>query len=217
MKAFVPVCLYSNGFFLVKENVRKFLRYYSNYDEILFVVVDRLYANNLLIKGKVDSEDVAKRAYKKRGDDIYFLVQRCVREHVSIKKPSTIYTIKHWDEIAETKEYLSLKERIVCEFEKNNALKEYCSIFINQNLSKMTNHITLDKIQLEHDYLFSEITMSIFLTEFCGYSDEIWEKPQSESMVDPIDILYHDEQDSLRNILSVNKSKRNQLYITQSF
>lgn len=102
MKAFVPVCLYSNGFFLVKENVRKFLRYYSNYDEILFVVVDRLYANNLLIKDKVDSEDAASRAYKKRGNDIYGLMQRCVREHVSINKPSTKYIIKHWNEIAES-------------------------------------------------------------------------------------------------------------------
>lgn len=80
----------------------------------------------------------------------------------------------------------------------------------------MTERITLDKKQLEYDYLFSEITMSIFLTELCGYTDEIWEKPQNESMVDPIDILYRDEQDSLRNILSIDKSKRNQLYITQS-
>ena len=216
MKAFVPVCLYSNGFFLVKENVRKFLRYYSNYDEILFVVVDRLYANNLLIKGKVDSEDAASRAYKKRGNDIYCLMQRCVREHISINKPSTNYIIKHWDEIAESNEFLNLKERIVREFDNNNALKEYCNAFINQNLSKMTDHVTLDKIRLEHDYLFSEITMSIFLTELCGYTDEIWEKPQGESMVDPIDILYRDEHVSLKNILSIDKSRRNQLYITQS-
>ena len=75
MKAFIPICLYSNGFFLVKENVRKLLREYCTYEEILFVIVDKLYGNNLLIKDKVSTKEEAQKAYEKRGTDIFHLIQ----------------------------------------------------------------------------------------------------------------------------------------------
>jgi len=213
MKAFVPICLYSNGFFLIKEHVNKFLRYYTNYEEILFVIVDRLYGHNLLIRNRVSTNESARKAFEKRGQDIFFLISNCVQKYVLVNKPATKYEIKRWDEIAETCEYLSLKKKIISEFDKNTNLKNHSERFIKENLTRMVNEIDLGKIVLEHDYLFSEITMSVYLTEFCGFTDEIWERPQRDSLQDPIDVLYREETEILKRIIGKKDYQRNLLYI----
>ena len=214
MKAFIPICLYSNGFFLVKENVRKLLREYCTYEEILFVIVDKLYGNNLLIKDKVSTKEEAQKAYEKRGTDIFHLIQSCVREYVNSNNPTTNYVIKRWNEIAEANEYASLRIKVISEFNTNVRLKDYSRKFIDDSLARITERITEEKVVLEEDYLYSEIAMSIYLTEFCGYTEEIWEKPQKRSLPDPIAILYREEKDSLRNILNGKESKRHQLYVS---
>lgn len=78
----------------------------------------------------------------------------------------------------------------------------------------MQKNITDEKIQLEHDYLFAEIAMSIYLTEYMGYGYEIWEKPQSEDLPDPLDILYKKEKESLAAILCDKPSIRKQQYLS---
>lgn len=213
-KAFVPVCLYSNGFFLIKENIRFFLHIFSDYDELLFVVVDRLYGNNLLIKEKVISKEEAIKAYRKRGADIYSLLNNSIQERGSVESSKVNITIKLWDDIAENEiEYKKLKSKTITEFESNPVLNYYSNAFIFHNLKLMTPNITKYKKQLEHDYLFSEIAMSIYLTEFCGYTDEVWERAPKSSLPDPIDILYKNEKDSLDLILGHSYSNRKQLYL----
>ena len=213
-KAFVPICLYCNGFFLIKEQVLKFLRYYSYYDEILFVIVDKLYGINLLIKEKVCSIEAAHKAYEKRGQDIFFLIQNCIRNFISIDKPSTNFIIKKWNELAETSDYVDLKNTIISEFKNNVVLNKHCEKFIEENLARVTNRIDVEKKCLEHEYLFSEVAMSIYLTEFCGYTDEIWEKKQADSMEDPINLLYRNENESLNRIIGKKVGKRCQLYLS---
>ena len=73
---------------------------------------------------------------------------------------------------------------------------------------------TDEKIKFEHDYLFAEITMSIYLTEYMGFGYEIWEKPQSEDLPDPLDILYRKEKESLATILCGKPSIRKQQYLS---
>ena len=213
MKAFVPVCLYSKGFFLVKKNVLKFLRDNTNYEEILFVIVDKLYGNNLLIKEKVRTKEEAKIAYEKRGTDLLNLVQKGIREFTSSYPTSTKYVIKRWNEIADTEEYINLKQKVISVFEQNASLNSYCKEFIDDNLKKLTRRITPEKEELEHDYLFSEIAMSIYLPEFCGYNYEIWEKKPDKALPDPILILYQNEKESLNIILDGKDNKRQQMYI----
>ncbi len=214
-KAFVPVCLYSNGFFLIKENIRFFLHIFSDYDEILFVIVDRLYGNNLLIKEKVTNEEDAFMAFTKRGADIYSLLNNSIQEQGKIELSKTKITIKKWDEIAEKEsDYKILKSRIIDVFDSNPVLDHYSTAFILNNLKILTNNnITEYKKQLEHDYLFSEIAMSIYLTEYCGYTDEIWERAPKTNLPDPIDILYNSEKVSLYLILGHRNSTRKQLYL----
>lgn len=216
MKAFVPICLYSNGFFLAKEHVQSFLQYYINYDEILFVIVDKLYGHNLLIKNKVLTIETARMAYEKRGQDIFYLIRNCVRKHVTMKKPATNYVIKYWNEIADSNEYLYLKDKIIYEFDNNSNLKSHSEKFIEENLIRMINRIDDDKKDLERDYLFSEIAMSIYLTEFCGFTDEIWEKKQLDSLQDPIEVLYQEEPEILKKIIGKNNYHRNQLFLSLS-
>lgn len=214
MKAFVPVCLYSNGFFLIKEQVYKFLHYYSSYEEILFVIVDKLYGINLLIKDKLNNSDDVQKAYEKRGRDIYYLVENCIRNHTIKKKSKTNYIIKYWNELAYTQEYISLKNSIISEFNSNINLKRISNRFIENNLVRMTDSVNAEKKRLEHDYLFSEIAMSIYLTEFCGYYDEIWEKKTNNPQEDPIGFLYRNEPESLIKIIGKKIGKRHQLYLS---
>ena len=90
-------------------------------------------------------------------------------------------------------------------------------MFIVHNLTKMTNRITPSKIELERDYLFGEIAMSIYLTEILGYNNEFWEKPQSEYLPDPLDILYNEERESLSCIIDNKESIRVQQYLSPIF
>lgn len=213
-RAFVPICLYSNGFFLIKENLRFFLHVFSDFSEILFVVVDKLWGNNLLIKNKVDSEEAAEVAYQQRGEHIFCHVKNTIQDYLSCHNTQTNNLVCRWNELAKSPEYIELRQRIEQEFESNLHLKHYSDMFIIHNLRKMTPYITDEKIKLEHDYLFAEITMSIYLTEYMGYGYEIWEKPQSEDLPDPLDILYRKEKDSLATILCGKPSIRKQQYLS---
>jgi len=213
MKAFVPVCLYSNGYFLVKENVRRFLSEQSSYDEMLFVVVDALYGINLLIKDMVKTREEAVAACEKRGYDIFHLLQKCIRTHVMSSKSNTSYLIKRWNEIAESEEYIDFREHVIVECRKSAIMSDYCKRFINSNLWRMTKHLTHAKELQEADYLFSELAMSLYLTEFRGYTNEIWERPQDISLPDPITVLYEKDLPTLKTLIGKAESERRQLYI----
>lgn len=213
-KAFIPVCLYSNGFFLVKENLRFFLHVFSDCSELLFVIVDKLYGNNLLIKEKVQDEEQARKAYKERGEHIFLHVKNTIQDYVESHLVQTKYQIYRWNDIADRQEYIKLLNRILSVFNSNMNLKYYSDMFIIHNLTKMTDRITQKKMELEREYLFSEIAMSIYLTEILGYENELWEKPLSEYLPDPLDILYNEEKESLTYILTNKHSIRVQQYLS---
>jgi len=213
-RAFVPICLYSNGFFLIKENLRFFLHVFSDFSEILFVVVDKLWGNNLLIKDKVKSEEEAENAYQERGKDIFCHVKNTIQDYLSSHHTQTSYQVVRWNELANRQDYVELREKIEQVFNSNLHLKHYSDMFVIHNLKKITHSITDEKIILEHDYLFAEITMSIYLTECLGYEFELWEKPQCEDLPDPLDILYKKEKESLSTILCNKYSIRQQHYLS---
>jgi hypothetical protein len=216
-KAFVPICLYSNGFFLVKDNLRFFLHVFSDYSELLFVIVDKLYGNNLLIKDKVLDVEQAEKAYKERGEHIFSHVKNTIRDYAESHHIQTKYQICRWNDIADRKDYVKLLNKVLSVFDSNLNLKYYSDMFIVHNLTKMTNIITPSKIELERDYLFGEIAMSIYLTEILGYNNEFWEKPQSEYLPDPLDILYNEERESLSCIIDNKESIRVQQYLSPIF
>ncbi|MDO5527413.1 MAG: hypothetical protein Q4F85_15170 [Prevotella sp.] len=212
-KAFIPICLYTNGFFLVKENLRFFLHIFSDYSELLFVIVDKLYGNNLLIKDKATDPEDAKRNYEKRGLHIFSHVRNTIQDYIKSHNSYTKYHIVRWNDIANRQEYTEIKQRAIEIFNTNLNLRYYSNMFIIHNLKRMTDKITQRKIELEHEYLFEEIAMSIYLTEFLEYDHEIWEKPQSEYLPDPIDILYNEERESLYLLLEKEYSIRSQYYL----
>lgn len=214
-KAFVPICLYNNGFFLKGENLRFFLYIFSDYDEIMFVIVDRLYGNNLLIKNKVHNLEEAITSYNKRGGDIYSFTNKIVNEYMATYKLPPRIQIVRWDNIASDELYISLKKDIELKFADNLFLSHYSNMFIVNNLKKMTSLITDDKFRLEYDYLFSEIAMSIYMTEFLGYTNEVWEKPQDLTLPDPINVLYSNEKETLYSILKKESSFRVQSYLSE--
>ena len=216
-KAFVPICLYSNGFFLIKDNLRFFLHVFSDYSELLFVIVDKLYGNNLLIKDKVYDDEHAEKAYKKRGEHIFSHVKNTIQDYVESHRVQTKYQIYRWNDIADRQEYIKLLNKIISVFYSNLNLKYYSDMFIIHNLTKMTKKITPKKIELEREYLFGEIAMSIYLTEYLGYANEFWEKPQCDFLPDPLDILYNEEKKSLSCILDNKRSIRVQQYLSPIF
>lgn len=213
--AFVPICLYSDGFFLKSDNIKYFLHSFSDYDELLFLIVDKLYGNNLLIKEKTQSNDEANRLANKRGTDVYSFVKNSISDYYNNNnhKKAKI-TLLRWADFSEKEEYKSLYERVTNEFESNELLKKYSNDFILYNLKKLTSKINLTKKNLEAEYLFGEITMSLFLTEKMNYKDEIWEKPPNPDMTDPINILYKSEMNSLTKIIKSKNPIRNQIFIS---
>lgn len=216
-KAFVPICLYSNGFFLVKDNLRFFLHVFSDYSELLFVIIDKLYGNNLLIKEKVLDVEQAEKAYKERGDHIFSHVKNTIQDYAESHHVQTKYKIYRWNDIANRKDYVKLLNKVLSVFDSNLNLKYYSDMFIVHNLTKMTDRITPKKIELEREYLFGEIAMSIYLTEILGYENEFWERPQSEYLPDPLDILYSEEKESLFHIINNRQSIRVQQYLSPIF
>ena len=111
-KAFVPICLYSNGFFLVKDNLRFFLHVFSDYSELLFVIVDKLYGNNLLIKDKVLDVEQAEKAYKERGEHIFLHVKNTIQDYAESHHVQTKYQIYRWNDIADRKDYDFMKHTL---------------------------------------------------------------------------------------------------------
>ena len=174
-----------------------------------------MWGDNLLIKDKVETESKAETAYQERGIDIYYHVKKTIHDFETCHNVKTNYLVFRWNELSKRQDYIELRQKIEQEFNRNLHLKYYCDLFIIHNLRKMTPIITDKKIELEHNYLFAEITMSIYLTEYLGYSCEIWEKPQSEDLPDPLDILYKKEMRSLSTILCNKPSIRQQHYLSQ--
>lgn len=217
-KAFVPICLYSDGFFLKKENLKYFLYSYSDYSEILFLIVDKLYAYNLLIKEKALNHDIAERMAIKRGKDVHSCVKNTMINFAATNPNiSPKMTVAYWDDFSKLPEYLNIYNKIRKSFQIDQRLKTYCDNFVNYNLHFLTQIIDQDKINLERKYLFGEIAMSLFISEILGYNNEVWEKHPNPEMVDPINLLYTQETETLKKILNLNRVSRNQLFVSDMF
>lgn len=61
----------------------------------------------------------------------------------------------------------------------------------------------------EREYLLSEVCMSVFCTEILGYWQEIWERPPSPELPDPLKLLYEKHPEIIPK--TVGHSPRRQL------
>lgn len=217
-KAFVPICLYSDGFFLEKENLKFFLHTFRDYNEILFLIVDTLYGINLLIKEKVKDEKEGNTSADKRGGDILNYTNNTIKDYYfHHTDQEQIITVLRWDDFAKKEDFKLLYKNISSCIKGNHKLNSYCEDFIHYNLERLTKNINQEKLLLEEKYLFSEITMSILLTEFKGFNTEVWEKPPNPDMVDPINILYTKSKQVLKKIIKKDKLEREQIYLKDLF
>lgn len=217
-KVFVPICLYRDGFFLDKENLRYFLHSFTDFSEIVFLIVDSLYANDLIIKDKAKDDIEAKFIANKRGQELLVYVENVTTSFVKrSNKISKRYKIVRWDDFASLGQYKNLYNKFSTEIKNDIEFMSYCDEFVMYNLKKLTTSISQHKIELEREYLFGEIVMSIYISELLGFGTTIWEKTPHPEMIDPINILYSKKSDLLFRILQTKNYLRKQIYLNEIF
>jgi tRNA-dependent cyclodipeptide synthase len=188
LKYFAPICLYPHTAYRSSEGlVALFEKYQLQDHEYLIVIADRLLALDNLVTGRYYSKKAVFSKARKEAEQIYNLVTRVSRKAKAHERGRIVY----WDDVAETPHFEEFAQRLRAEFLQDELMASALEGFVNRRVERFgLGGSPREERNHEREYLLSEVCMSVFCTEVLGFWTEIWEKPPSRSLPDPLRLLY---------------------------
>lgn len=199
---FIPVCFYTKRL-LKRSYVAALLEALDRYAiQVRFLFADYLHALNLRIRG-FSLETAGLRA-KRAGTNNRNMYRKLL--------PNSATELLVWNDVARRPDFRrfhdAVKNLYVVDAPFALALKRFVSF--QQKRSRWD--LTGDNETIEHEYLLSEIAMSIIVTEVDGYTCEIWDQQELPNF-DPIRYLYDERSVFLLNALGVTRLRRTVLLL----
>lgn len=185
---FVPVCLYPHTKYRTNSGATfLFEKYQLRSHRYLIVIADRLLVLDRLVTGRFWTVSSAIQKARREASQIATLIRRA-----SLKaRAQTNGRIVFWDQIAETEQFSafaqSLRDSVLTDPLLSRAIEE----FVERRMSRFgAGNSPGRERDYEREYLLSEVCMSVFCTEVLGFWMEVWERPPSIEMPDPLKLLY---------------------------
>jgi hypothetical protein len=190
---YVPVCLYPHTTYRTKAGATfLFDRFLADSEQYLIVIADRLHALDRLVTGRFWNHDSVFIKARREAGQILSLFERIARRADAARNGRIVY----WDDIAAGEEFKRFARGVRAELSTNPALVSSLDAFVKLRADRFGMGSDHEKeAEFEREYLLCEVSMSMFCTEVLGFSDEVWEKPVSPGVPDPLALIYSDHRD----------------------
>jgi hypothetical protein len=190
---YAPVCLYPHTTYRTKAGATLlFDKYLVDSDQYLIVIADRLHALDRLVTGRYWSYDSVFIKARREADEVSSLFERIAKRADAARHGKIVY----WDDIAAGEAFKRFNKGLRAELSSNGAFVSSLEAFVKLRVDRFGLGSDHDReAEFEREYLLSEVSMSMFCTEVLGFSDEIWEKPVSPGVPDPLGLIYSDHRD----------------------
>jgi hypothetical protein len=190
---YVPVCLYPHTTYRTKAGATLlFDKYLVDSEQYLIVIADRLHALDRLVTGRYWSYDSVLIKARREAGEVSSLFERIAKRADAARHGKIAY----WDDIAAGEAFKRFNKGLRAELSSNAAFVSSLEAFVKLRVDRFGLGSDHDKeAEFEREYLLSEVSMTMFCTEVLGFSDEIWEKPVSPGVPDPLGLIYSDHRD----------------------
>ena len=185
---FVPVCLYPHTKYRTRDGLRDlFVKYELAVNSYMIVVADRLLALDRLMTGRFWKENSVFDKARREGRDVFRLIGRVAKEQESAQNGEVLY----WDDLAGSERFTRFRDSMVRTCRENLGFLHTVEAFARQRTDRFAMGARPEKeLKWELEYIFGEITMSVYCTEILGFNNEVWERPPRGLKIDPLNLLY---------------------------
>lgn len=185
---FVPVCLYSHTRYRTREGLTELIeRFALDRCEHLIVVADFLLALDKLVTGQFWNPEMVYDKSHRQGAEVFRLIRKTARRHHSQETMS----LNFWGDVAETEGFKEFSTRITAACLACDSFKSIVDRFVQERIDRFASgEAGAQQFDAETNYIWGEISMSVYCTEILGYHTEVWEKPLEPDAPDPLGILY---------------------------
>jgi hypothetical protein len=190
---YVPVCLYPHTKYRTKAGATfLFERFLADSEQYLIVIADRLYALDRLVTGRYWNYDSVFIKARREAGEVLSLFERIAKRAGAARNGKIVY----WDDIAAGDAFKRFASGVRTELSANVALDSSLEAFVKLRVDRFGMGSDQTKeAEFEREYLLSEVSMSMYCTEVLGFSTEVWEKPVSQGVPDPLGLIYSDHRD----------------------
>jgi hypothetical protein len=193
MRYYVPVCLYPHTKYRTKAGATfLFERFLADSEQYLIVIADRLYALDRLVTGRYWNYDSVFIKARREAGEVMSLFERIAKRAGAARNGKIVY----WDDIAAGEAFKRFAGGVRTELSANAALLSSLEAFVKLRVDRFgmgSDHAK--EAEFEREYLLSEVAMSMYCTEVLGFSTEVWEKPVSQGVPDPLGLIYSEHRD----------------------
>lgn len=195
---FIPVCLYPHTKYRTSAGVAALFETFALHShEHLIVVADRLLVLDRLVTGRYWTIDAVTAKARQEAKQIVHLIKKVAARAGA----QTSGRIVFWDEIAETEEFSEFAKRLRGAILTDDLLASAINEFVERRVARFGLGSAPDQErEYEREYLLSEVCMSVYCTEMLGYSREVWERPPTPDIPDPLKLLYDERPDLVERL-----------------
>lgn len=200
------MCMYPHTKYRTNKGLLFLFEKFSLYSsEYIIVVADRLNALDNLLTGKYVRKNNVFLKSRAEAEQFMKQAKKISKQSGAISSGQFYY----WDELASQPEYLDFYELLKEEIFANKSMTNVIQKFINNRVERYGLGLSkADEEKYELDYILGEISMSVYCTEILRFNTEIWEKPISADMPDPLSVLYSENLDIIRKIARAEPSRK---------
>ncbi len=192
-RCYVPVCLYPHTKYRTRAGATfLFERFLIDSEQYLIVVADRLYALDRLVTGRFWNHDSVFIKARREAGQVSSLLERVAKRADAARNGKIVY----WDDIAAGDAFKRFDRSVRAELSADAALVSSIEAFVKLRVDRFgmgSDHAK--EAEFEREYLLCEVSMSMYCTEVLGFSTEVWEKPVSQGVADPLGLIYSEHRD----------------------
>jgi hypothetical protein len=191
---FIPVCLYPHTKYRTSAGVTAlFEKFALRSHDHLIVVADRLLVLDRLVTGRYWTVDSVTAKSRQEATQVFHLIKKVA----SKSGAQSSGRIAFWDDIAESDGFSEFADQLRDAVLADDLLAGAIEEFVERRVARFGLGSAPDQERdHEREYLLSEVCMSVYCTEMLGYSREVWERPPTPDISDPLKLLY-DERPAL--------------------
>ena len=195
---FIPVCLYPHTKYRTSAGVAALFETFALHShEHLIVVADRLLVLDRLVTGRYWTIDAVTAKARQEAKQIIHLIKKVATKAGA----QTSGRIVFWDEIAEAEDFAGFAKRLRGAILADDLLADAINEFVERRVARFGLGSAPDQErEYEREYLLSEVCMSVYCTEILGYSCEVWERPPTPDIPDPLKLLYDERPDLVERL-----------------
>jgi len=191
MSYFIPVCLYPHTKYRTRAGVIYLLQKFElRSSDYLIVVADELLFLDRLVTGRFWTIEWARKKTRQEAEQILKMLKHTVSKAGAAERGDIVY----WDTVAQTPQFREFSSDLRQRVMGDPFIANGISKFVERRVKRFGTVSDPERAHLnEHEYLLSELCMSVYCTEILPFTTEVWERPPAPDVPDVLKLLYHNK------------------------